>query len=133
MGKLIADLTRAWAVKRSPVGIKTLREAQLATRGATRRRERPLVATVVHCYQTEPAEKPSNGAAMTGPWFVGSTRPYWSGLYQVQTYNHLCDCCWIDAFWDGMDWRIRRSPYRPFSALLFMPQVRRWRGSTSAT
>lgn len=60
-------------------------------------------------------------------WFPGVVAPAYVGVYHVQPSHLACDCCYLEAHWDGLQWHCQVHSKGPFS--VWMPHgVRRWRG-----
>lgn len=64
------------------------------------------------------------------PWFDGSVKPVRAGMYRLQDRWMSCQCCWIEAHWNGVEWHTDRFERGAFRTLLFDSQVKRWRGLT---
>jgi hypothetical protein len=60
------------------------------------------------------------------PWFPGNQKPFRVGVYRIQDYSLKCNCCWMNAHWNGEDWFYADGRYL---YLLILPKtITRWRG-----
>lgn len=65
------------------------------------------------------------------PWFDPDIRPARPGMYRAQDTTMGCDCCWIDLYWTGSEWRSDHNSPGYWRTHFSLSHLRRWRGAAN--